>query len=147
MKKNIILQKDQEKVFSYPNLNQSQISLKTANKDLKLVFSNDSKDSLFLNYNAKKQSFSIDRRHSGKVNFEKSFGEKTHITPTPNLISKTIDYQIILDWSSIEIFLDGGIYTFTEQIFPNHPYTKLTIQSNENQKIHNIKFQSITRIW
>ncbi len=147
LKKNIILQKDQEKVFSYPNLNQSQISLKTANKDLKLVFSNDSKDSLFLNYNAKKQSFSIDRRHSGKVNFEKSFGEKIHITPTPKLISKTIDYQIILDWSSIEIFLDGGIYTFTEQIFPNHPYTKLTIQSNENQKIHNIKFQSITRIW
>jgi fructan beta-fructosidase len=77
------------------------------------------------------------------VNFEKSFGEKIHTTPTPNLITKNIDFQIILDWSSIEIFLNGGVYSFTEQIFPNQPYTKLTIQSDENQEIKTLSFQSI----
>jgi fructan beta-fructosidase len=52
-----------------------------------------------------------------------------------------------LDWSSIEIFLNGGVYSFTEQIFPNQPYTKLTIQSDENQEIKTLYFQSIKGIW
>jgi fructan beta-fructosidase len=146
-KKQFQIKKGEKKTFVYPNLNQSQIKFQSQNKDLKLVFSNEANDSLVLNYNAKKQLFSIDRRHSGKVNFEKSFGEKIHTTPTPNLVSKTIDFQIILDWSSIEIFLNGGVYTFTEQIFPNQPYTKLTIHSIDNQEIKNTTINSVKRIW
>jgi fructan beta-fructosidase len=146
-KKQIEIKKGTKKTFVYSKLNQSQIQFKAKNKNLKLIFSNDVKDSLVLNYDAKKQTFVIDRRHSGKVNFEKSFGEKTHSTPTPNLISKNIHFQIILDWSSIEIFLNGGVYTFTEQIFPNQPYTNLTIQSAEKQEIKNSIFQSVKGIW
>ena len=146
-KKQFQLKKGEKKIFVYPNLNQSQITFQSQNKNLKLVFSNEKKDSLVLHYDAKKQIFSIDRRHSGIINFEKSFGEKIHSTPTPNLISKTIDFKIIVDWSSIEIFLNGGVYTFTEQIFPNQPYTKLTINSIEDQKIENCVFQSIKKIW
>jgi fructan beta-fructosidase len=117
------------------------------NKDLKLVFSNESKDSLVLNYNAEQKTFSIDRRHSGIVNFEKNFEKKIHTTAVSNIISETIDYQIILDWSSVEIFLNGGIYTFTEQIFPKKPYTKLSIQSNESQEIKNITIHKIKGVW
>lgn len=146
-KKEIVLKKGEKLTFDYPNLNQSQIQFQSENKNLKLIFSNEVNDSLILDYDAKKQLFSIDRRHSGKVDFEKSFGEKTHLTPTPLLRSKTINFQIILDWSSIEIFLNGGVYTFTEQIFPNQVFTKLTIQSAENQNIKNITFDSIKGIW
>ena len=146
-KEEINIKKGSGKTFVYPKLNQSQIQFNAKNKNLKLIFSNEVKDTLILNYDAKKQTFAIDRRNSGKVNFEKSFGEKIHTTPTPNLISKSIDFQIILDWSSIEIFLNGGVYTFTEQIFPNQPYTKLTIESTENQEIKNIVFQSVKGIW
>jgi fructan beta-fructosidase len=146
-KEKIEIKKGEKKSFVYSNLNQSQIKFQSQNKDLKLVFYNEANDSLVLHYNAKKQLFSIDRRHSGKVNFEKSFGEKVHTTPTPNLISKSIDFQIILDWSSIEIFLNGGVYTFTEQIFPNQPYTKLSILSIDNQEIKKITIASVKRIW
>jgi fructan beta-fructosidase len=146
-KEKIEIKKGSEKILNYSNFNQSQIQFKAENKNLKLVLSNEVNDSLVLNYDAQKQDFSIDRRHSGKVNFEKSFGEKIHTTPTPNLITKNIDFQIILDWSSIEIFLNGGVYSFTEQIFPNQPYTKLTIQSDENQEIKNTTIQSVKRIW
>ena len=66
-----------------------------------------------------------------------------HITKIPNIISETIDYQIIVDWSSIEIFLNGGVHSFTEQIFPNKPYTKLTIQSDKNQEIKNFSIAKI----
>ena len=143
----IKLNKGVDKAFAYSNINQSKIQFKAENKNLKLVFSNDANDLLVLQYDAQKQTFAVDRRLSGKVNFEKSFGEKIHTTPTPNLITKNIDFQIILDWSSIEIFLNGGVYSFTEQIFPNQPYTKLTIQSDENQEIKTLSFQSIKGIW
>jgi fructan beta-fructosidase len=146
-KENIQINKGAGKTFIYPKLNQSKIQFKAKNKNLKLIFTNEVNDSLIINYDSKKQTFAIDRRHSGKVNFEKSFGEKIHTTPTPNLISKSIGFQIILDWSSIEIFLNGGVYSFTEQIFPNQPYTKISIQSTEKQEIKKITFQSIKGIW
>ena len=138
---------NEKAVINYDNFNQSEIKLTGENKDLKLVFSNDAKDSLIIEYNAKQKVFAIDRRHSGLVNFEQSFGKEIHKTAVPNLISNTIDYQIILDWSSIEIFLNGGVYSFTEQIFPKKPYTKLTILSNENQEIKNFSIQYINGIW
>ena len=134
-------------IFDYNHLNQSQISFKAFSKNLKLTFSNEVNDSLVLFYNHKMNSFSIDRTHSGLVNFEANFGKSIHRTETPNLTTATLDYQIILDWSSIEIFLNGGVYTFTEQIFPNKPYTKLSIQSDENQEIKNLSISKIKGIW
>jgi fructan beta-fructosidase len=134
-------------IFNYNNLNQSQLLFNADAKNLKLVFSNDVKDSLVLNYDGRQKTFSIDRRHSGIVNFEPSFGKSIHTTSTPNLISETLDYQIILDWSSIEIFLNDGVYSFTEQIFPKKPYTTFTIQSEENQEIRNFEISEIKGIW
>jgi fructan beta-fructosidase len=52
-----------------------------------------------------------------------------------------------MDWSSIEIFLDGGIYSFTEQIFPSTPYTKLTVSSTENQEVNAFSINYIKSIW
>lgn len=146
-KDEIILKANQKTIFDYQYLNQSAVELNAKNENLKLVFSNEVKDSLVINYDAKGKTFSVDRRHSGIVNFEKSFGEKIHNTKTPNITTETIDYQIIVDWSSIEIFLNGGVYSFTEQIFPNKPYTKLSIQSDRNQEIKNLTISKIKGIW
>ena len=119
----LIIKPQQKTSFTYDNFKQSEIKFKSASKNLKLIFSNEVNDSLVLNYDASQKTFSIDRRHSGIVNFEKTFGKKIHKTVTENLISDSIDYQIILDWSSIEIFLNKGVYSFTEQIFPNKPFS------------------------
>ncbi|MCL6460570.1 MAG: glycoside hydrolase family 32 protein [Flavobacterium micromati] len=146
-KDKIILEADSKKTFEYSHLNQSEIRLKIKNENLKLVFSNDRTDSLVLNYDAKQKIFSIDRRNSGLVNFEKSFGAKIHQTKTPYLTTETIDFQIILDWSSIEVFLNGGVYSFTEQIFPNEPYNKLILSSDRNQEISSISIKKIKGIW
>ena len=143
----IALKANEKTVINYDNFNQSEIKFTGENKDLKLVFSNEEKDSLTIEYNALQKTFSIDRRHSGIVNFEGTFGKQIHKTAVPNLISNTIDYQIIMDWSSIEIFINGGIYSFTEQIFPNKPYTKLAVKSNENQEIKAFSINYINAIW
>ena len=52
-----------------------------------------------------------------------------------------------MDWSSIEIFLNGGVYSFTEQIFPNKQYTTFSIQSDEKQVINDLKIHKIKGIW
>jgi fructan beta-fructosidase len=146
--KDLLRIKPQQQInFTYDNFNQSEIKFNAASKNLKLIFSNEVNDSLVLNYDAAQKTFSIDRRHSGIVNFQDDFGKEIHKTATPNIISETVDYQIILDWSSIEIFLNGGIYSFTEQIFPNRPYTKLSIQSDEKQELKNLTVHSIKGIW
>ncbi len=133
--------------FTYDYLNQSSIRFNSKNQNLKLVFSNDLNDSLVIAYDSKQKIFSIDRKHSGFVDFEKTFAKDIHKTSVSNLVSDAIDYQIILDWSSIEIFINGGVYSFTEQLFPKKPYTKLCIQSNENQEITNLTINKIKGIW
>ena len=143
----ISLEANKKTILNYDNFNQSVLQFNADAKNLKLVFSNDVKDSLVIDYNTKQKIFSIDRRHSGFVNFESNFGKKVHKTEVSNLISETINYRIILDWSSIEIFLNGGIYSFTEQIFPKKPYTKLSIESDENQEIKKITIHKIKGIW
>lgn len=133
--------------FTYDYLNQSSLRFNSRNQNLKLVFSNDLNDSLVIDYNSKQKIFSIDRKHSGIVDFEKTFGKDIHKTSVSNLITDAVDYQIILDWSSIEIFINGGVYSFTEQLFPKKPYTKLSIQSDENQEITNLTINKIKGIW
>ncbi|MFV8373702.1 glycoside hydrolase family 32 protein [Flavobacterium sp. LB1P71] len=146
-KEKIDITANQTVTIKHNNLNQSEIKFKAQSKNLKLIFSNNTKDSLVIDYDATQKTFSIDRRHSGIVNFEENFGKKIHKTSIPNIVSETIDYRILLDWSSIEIFLNEGIYSFTEQIFPKKPYTVLHIQSNQDQEIKTITINKIKEIW
>jgi len=146
-KKNISLTSDIKAKFEYEFLNQSAIKFKSEAKNLKLVFSNAVNDSLVLDYDAQKKLFSIDRTHSGLVNFEEHFGKEIHHTEVPNLGTNSIEYHIILDWSSVEIFLNDGIYSFTEQLFPKKPYTKLSIKSDANCEIKNLTINKINSIW
>ncbi|MFV8368420.1 glycoside hydrolase family 32 protein [Flavobacterium sp. LB2R40] len=143
----IAIEANQKITFNYNSLNQSEIQFKATTSNLKLVFFNDLKDSLVLDYDSITNIFSIDRRHSGIVNFEKNFGKEIHKTALSNSNSETMDYQIILDWSSIEIFLNGGQYSFTEQIFPKKPYTHLKIQSDSKQDLTNFRISKIKGIW
>lgn len=146
--KNLLpIKANQKTTFEYLNFNQSQIQFDAEAKNLKLVFSNAASDSLVLNYDKTSKAFSIDRTHSGMTTFEKSFGERVHTTSIFERNSPSSNYQIILDWSSIEIFLDGGLYSFTEQIFPKQPYTKLTVSSDENIVIKDLKINAVKGIW
>lgn len=141
------LKANQKTKFKYEAFNQSEIRFNAANKNLQLVFSNDVKDSLMLYYNSQSKTFSIDRRKSGKVAFEKNFGKDIHKSNVSALVTDKIDFQIILDWSSIELFLNDGLYSFTEQIFPQKPYTQLSILSTEDQELNDFTISSISSIW
>lgn len=95
---------------------------------IKLTFYNDLGDSLHVRYDQTASIFSVDRSASGIVDFEAGFAAD-HTAPF-NAIEDELRLRIMLDWSSIEVFVDGGILTMTDQVFPREPFDKVQISSD-----------------
>ena len=69
--------------------------------------------------------------------------------PLSNLLEGGIEVRILLDHSSIEIFINQGQYVMTNQIFPNEPYKTLEIFNPTNQalEITDFRERKVDRIW
>jgi sucrose-6-phosphate hydrolase SacC (GH32 family) len=134
--------------LSSKNYNEQRLDFKIPGKldDFKLSFTNVNKESLKFGYDSSTKSYYLDRRKSGVVSFEQSFGDKVHTAPAILDSPTDVAYSIVMDASSIEIFIDGGSTVFTDQIFPTTPFTALTLTS-ENTTIANLKVSKIKRIW
>ncbi len=125
-------------------LDQSVTQVKTASKDFSITFQNAMGEALALTMDAESNQFSVDRRKSGKVDFQEEFGNKIHVAPTDMLQGETYDIKILMDQSSVEIFINGGLLAMTEQIFPNEPYNSLTVQNNDPKA--NVMIESIKKM-
>ena len=68
--------------------------------------------------------------------------------PMPHLDS-IFEVRMILDWSSIEIFIDKGKYVITSQIFPNENYGQLSFENKSNQilSVQNLEVSEVKRTW
>ncbi len=129
-------------------LNQSQISFTTTSKDYRLTFKNNLDETLELVMDAKNNAFLLNRMESGKVNFQADFGNKKHFMPITHMSQGEYEVKILLDWSSIEIFIDKGQYAMTEQIFPNEEYNQLIIENLDPEfSIKNVKIKRVESVW
>ena len=70
-------------------------------------------------------TFSMDRTHSGLVDFHPNFAAVTS-APLPD--GEEVDMVIYIDRCSMEIFLNDGYVTMTNLVFPTKPYNLLTIK-------------------
>ncbi len=70
-----------------------------------------------ISYNVKDQRLHVNRTHSGVVDFKNSFAgiHSAEISP----INDRIQLHIFIDSSSVEVFANDGVVTFTESIFPS----------------------------
>lgn len=132
------------KTLKIDSLNQSQIQLKSSSKDFSILFKNDLDESLELTMDSKSGVFLLDRMKSGKVDFQPEFGNKKHHMPIAMLRDDSFDIKILLDWSSIEIFMDKGLFVMTDQIFPSEPYNTLVIENKDAEK--EILLESVMRM-
>jgi len=99
----------------------------------------------FYKIEIKGSMFSADRSKSGKTDFGDKFAGKVQTMLLGDDKIKSV--KMILDKSSIEIFLNGGKYSFTNQIFPNQPYTDLILKSGKVNSITNFKINKIKSVW
>ena len=99
-----------------------------------ITLSNDKGEKVVMLYDAKAETFSMDRTKSGKMDFSKDFAATTK-APTYGKISQL---RIFIDKSSIEAFDAEGKMAMTNLVFPTKPYNKVTVKEGKYQ-VYNIK--------
>lgn len=108
-----------------------------------LTLSNSHGDELIFGYDAAHKMFFLDRSGSGKTGFSEKFSEKVATAPRASK-EKNLNAKIILDKTSIELFYDNGSTVMTGIFFPNEPFEKLYIASdNENFTLTKIEINQL----
>lgn len=99
-----------------------------------ITLSNDKGEKVVMHYDAKAETFSMDRTKSGKMDFSNDFAATTK-APTYGKISQL---RLFIDKSSIEVFDAEGKMAMTNLVFPTKPYNKVTVKGGKYQ-VYNIK--------
>lgn len=100
-----------------------------------ITLSNDKGEKVVMNYDAKAETFSMDRTKSGKVDFSNDFAAVTK-APTYGNISQL---RIFIDKSSIEALDADGKMSMTNLVFPSKPYNKVTVKGKGKYQVYDIK--------
>lgn len=79
--------------------------------------------------NNKEHYLFADRRTSGKTDFKDNFADRISKAPLAGAY-KNASFKILLDKTSLEIFMDNGEKVLTEIFFPNHPFTEFSVSSD-----------------
>ena len=147
--KDLSLKKDQSLTLDIEHLNQSELQFTTASRDFKVIFTNDLGEKLEVGLNDSDKELTVDRRNSGKVDFQEAFGNKLHQVPLHNLPQEAVEFRFYLDWSSLELFINGGQYVSTCQVFPTKAYNKLIIEniSDTDLKLEQFIINEVKSVW
>ncbi|MCJ7467707.1 MAG: glycoside hydrolase family 32 protein [Maribacter sp.] len=148
IEKNIVLAPNAKENIVYNTFNQTEVRFLTSSKDFRLHFKNALGEALILSMDATKDVFILDRSKSGKTDFQQDFGASQQM-PIPYLSDEKFEVRILMDWSSIEVFINRGQYVMTSLIFPNEPYNALEIEnrSQSPQEFTDFTVSNVNRIW
>ena len=94
---------------------------------MELVLSNAKGEQVVMNYDAKQQTFSMDRTKSGDVSFSEAFPATT-IAPTHGALKQL---RIFIDHSSIEVFEADGKMAMSNLVFPSEPYNNIKVKGGK----------------
>jgi fructan beta-fructosidase len=132
------------------NLNQSEIVFRTAQRDFEISLANEEGAIFKLVMDKSDNMLYADRTKSGIIEFEPGFGEKIHEMPLKGLTAEEIEVRMIVDRSSVEIFINKGQYVMTQQIFPKTRFSKIFIENKEANNelvLSNFQTNTIKSIW
>ena len=102
--------------------------------EFSLCFSNTQGEETVVGYDVEGRRIYIDRQRSGRIDFDQHFAGYLHSAKwlaTDNQLR----LHIFVDWSSVELFVDNGRLSLTDQIFPNTPYHQISCHSKNGQVI------------
>jgi len=102
-----------------------EIEIKLQNKDADIIgfrLYNSKGEEVDMFYNLFDNTFSMDRRNSGQVNFSKSFAT---VTSAPVSGEKEYTLRLFIDKCSLEAFDGKGEFVMTNLVFPVEPYSRM----------------------
>lgn len=111
------------------DLSRTEISFTLEAADLRISLSNASGDTVVIE--SIDQTVSFDRRKSGNTDFSEDFAPGCQTMP---LDGKLRDVRLILDASSVELLVNGGSRSMTNLVFPETPYTVISIEGSPTVK-------------
>lgn len=131
------------KKYPIPDLCEILMTIDPVNADsVRLVLSNVSGEHVDMVYDVKNKTFSFDRRQSGIVDFSQDFPAVTY-APTHSADGK-VSLRLFIDRSSIEVFGNEGRFVMTNLVFPNEPYSTLSLTADGGKaKISDLKIYTI----
>ncbi len=102
-----------------------------------LTLANEAGNKVEMVYNPAESTFSFDRYQSGQTDFSQDFPA---ITTAPTFTDGgNLRLRIFIDRSSIEVFEQNGRFAMTNLVFPESPYTTLSVNAPAgNARIENL---------
>ena len=101
-----------------------------------ITLSNAKGEQVIMNYDAQKQTFSMDRMKSGDVSFSEAFPCVT-TAPTYGSIHQL---RLFIDRCSIEAFDSEGKMAMTNLVFPSEPYNMIKVKGNAKFTVYSLRF-------
>lgn len=109
--------------------------------------SNDIGEYYDVGYDIVQNRFYGDRRNAGKKDFSDKFASEIHWTDKYDIVD-TSNVRILIDKSSIEMFVDGGKVVMTDIFFPNEDFSKLIFITDESEIVlRNTRIYTMKSIW
>lgn len=134
---------DKPKAYPIPEISEILMDIDPMKSDsIDIVLSNNLGQNVVMTYRSATDELGFDRRKSGIVDFSQDFPAVT-VAPAHSPDGKT-GLRIFIDRASIEVFGKDGRFVMTNLVFPEEPYSTLTVRSHGGgAKISNLKIYSI----
>jgi fructan beta-fructosidase len=112
---------------------------------LGIILENRLKERFIVGYSTVQKKFYIDRREAGNSEFSKEFAGLALAPYTANAYLKL---HLLVDASSVELFVDDGKLVMTSLTFPSEKFTKLKLFSKGGTVLlSKSEFHGIRKIW
>ncbi len=104
-----------------------EVDLNMRNADkVNITLANAKGNEVVMTYNAGDNTFSMDRAKSGAVDFSRDFPA---VTAAPLQIDGKLVLRLFIDTCSIEAFDGQGRFAMTNLVFPDEPYSTISVSS------------------
>lgn len=147
-KQDMVIASQETNTIDFKDFNQSKISFTTENEDFEVAFTNNNAEKFSLIYDKNSKLIIANRTRSGETRFQQEFGNKLHYMDV-SLSNDILHIIILIDKSSVELFINKGQYVMTEQVFPVDNYNKMTFRnkSEDSLIISDLSINKMKSIW
>lgn len=112
---------------------------------LGIILENNYNERFIIGYVPAMKQFYTDRRAAGDSGFSKVFAG---ISTAPYIAGNELKIQVLVDASSVELFVDEGKLVMTGIVFPTEKFTRMKLFSKGAEvTLNKAEFYSIERIW
>lgn len=111
---------------------------------LSIRFENEYGEFVDIQIDLQKSMVSLDRTESGLTSFNNQFGAIQEGVLTT--VNDTFDVTVVIDRSSLELFIDNGTTVMTALVFPKTVYDTMRVMQ-DSQSLYNVSVERLGSVW